>query len=92
MQQLAKRIHNGHAYLRQDPKALTLKPSSMDLNVGQHAQAGQDYQARYGQMYARRTERPVLLPKTIVDWLQEVNKAAAAEVGALQTLGRSCWG
>lgn len=40
MQQLAKRIHNGHAYLRQDPKALALKPGSMDLNVGQHAQAG----------------------------------------------------
>jgi hypothetical protein len=86
MQQLARRIRNGHSYMRQEPDALKKQPGSMDLNIEQHAQAGRDYQARYGQMYSRRHGQPVVLPKAVVDWLQELNNEAA-QVGFLQALG-----
>lgn len=85
MQQLARRIENGHWHLRNDEAALALAASSKDLQVERHANVGRDYHARYGAMYEQRKDMPPKLPKVLVEWLESyrtgIDGAQTRQVG-----------
>lgn len=88
MQQLAKRIANGHKHQQGVASAVQLAPSSKDLKTQEHAENAANYHVKYGALYDRRDQTPPMLPRVVVDWLRTLREGAAQAAPLSQVRAR----